>query len=183
MPLYAYRCSDCAPRVRDSCRASTRPPSSPRAAARMSSVSLSMIARPAAGGDTGRAPCAAMTRRYALSEFVPRWPGSVTSAAKLLKARRIVVPANGIEFEVFEAGAGDRLALLLHGFPQHAVMWRASRRDRSPRPDIAFGRSISAAMGHDAPRGDGRLCPRGADSRRRRIDRRRQSRLGLACRP
>lgn len=39
-------------------------------------------------------------------------------------ARRIVVPANGIEFEVFEAGAGDRLALLLHGFPQHAVMWR-----------------------------------------------------------
>jgi pimeloyl-ACP methyl ester carboxylesterase len=48
----------------------------------------------------------------------------VTSAATLLGARRIVVPANGIEFEVFEAGAGDRLALLLHGFPQHAVMWR-----------------------------------------------------------
>lgn len=48
----------------------------------------------------------------------------MTSAASLLGARRIVVPANGIEFEVFEAGAGDRLALLLHGFPQHAVMWR-----------------------------------------------------------
>lgn len=47
-----------------------------------------------------------------------------SAAATLLGARRIVVPANGIEFEVFEAGAGDRLALLLHGFPQHAVMWR-----------------------------------------------------------
>ncbi len=34
------------------------------------------------------------------------------------------VPANGLDFEVFEAGAGDRLALLLHGFPQHAAMWR-----------------------------------------------------------
>lgn len=48
----------------------------------------------------------------------------MTSAATLLGARRIIVPANGVEFEVFEAGAGDRLALLLHGFPQHAVMWR-----------------------------------------------------------
>ena len=48
----------------------------------------------------------------------------MTSAATLLGARRIVVLANGIEFEVFEAGAGDRLALLLHGFPEHAVMWR-----------------------------------------------------------
>lgn len=48
----------------------------------------------------------------------------MTSAATLLGARRIVVPANGIEFEIFEVGAGDRLALLLHGFPQHAVMWR-----------------------------------------------------------
>lgn len=48
----------------------------------------------------------------------------MTSAATLLGARRIIVPANGIEFEVFEAGAGDRLALLLHGFPQNAIMWR-----------------------------------------------------------
>ena len=38
-------------------------------------------------------------------------------------ARRLRVPANGLEFEVFEAGEGDRLALLLHGFPQHAVSW------------------------------------------------------------
>ena len=42
---------------------------------------------------------------------------------RLLRARRRVIPANGLAFEVFEAGEGDRLALLLHGFPQHAVSW------------------------------------------------------------
>jgi pimeloyl-ACP methyl ester carboxylesterase len=46
-----------------------------------------------------------------------------TSAERLLRARRRVVPANGLAFEVFEAGEGDQLALLLHGFPQHAVSW------------------------------------------------------------
>lgn len=44
--------------------------------------------------------------------------------AALLGARRIMVAANGIDFEVYEAGEGERLALLLHGFPQHAIMWR-----------------------------------------------------------
>ena len=34
------------------------------------------------------------------------------------------VDANGLRFEILEAGAGDRLALLLHGFPEHAVSWR-----------------------------------------------------------
>ncbi len=48
----------------------------------------------------------------------------MTSAAALLGGRRIIIPANGLEFEAFEAGEGDRLALLLHGFPQHAIMWR-----------------------------------------------------------
>jgi len=33
--------------------------------------------------------------------------------------------ANGMDFEVLEAGAGDRLALCLHGFPEHALSWRA----------------------------------------------------------
>lgn len=46
------------------------------------------------------------------------------SAEQILNARRIMVSANGLEFEVFEAGEGDRLALLLHGFPLHAVSWR-----------------------------------------------------------
>lgn len=59
---------------------------------------------------------------------MPELPGAcgpdVTSAAALLGARRIIIPANGLEFEAFESGEGDRLALLLHGFPQHAIMWR-----------------------------------------------------------
>ena len=36
----------------------------------------------------------------------------------------IFVEANGQRFEVVEAGEGDRLALCLHGFPEHAVSWR-----------------------------------------------------------
>ena len=39
--------------------------------------------------------------------------------------RTIFVEANGLRFEVLEAGVGDRLALCLHGFPEHAVSWRA----------------------------------------------------------
>jgi len=36
----------------------------------------------------------------------------------------IRVPANGINFEVATMGSGDRLALCLHGFPEHAYTWR-----------------------------------------------------------
>lgn len=36
----------------------------------------------------------------------------------------ITVAANGIEFEVAACGHGDRLALCLHGFPEHAYSWR-----------------------------------------------------------
>jgi len=36
----------------------------------------------------------------------------------------ITVKANGLEFEVLSAGAGDRLILCLHGFPEHAISWR-----------------------------------------------------------
>ncbi len=48
----------------------------------------------------------------------------MNDASSLIPGRRIVVPANGIDIEVYEAGQGDRLALLLHGFPEHAVSWR-----------------------------------------------------------
>ena len=34
------------------------------------------------------------------------------------------VEANGLRFEVEETGAGDHLALCLHGFPEHLVSWR-----------------------------------------------------------
>ena len=36
----------------------------------------------------------------------------------------IKIAANGIEFEVATMGTGDRLALCLHGFPEHAYSWR-----------------------------------------------------------
>src|SRR6266853_2280082 len=36
----------------------------------------------------------------------------------------IRVAANGINFEVATMGVGDRLALCLHGFPEHAYSWR-----------------------------------------------------------
>jgi pimeloyl-ACP methyl ester carboxylesterase len=36
----------------------------------------------------------------------------------------IRVPANGIHFEVATMGAGDKLAICLHGFPEHAISWR-----------------------------------------------------------
>jgi epoxide hydrolase 4 len=39
-------------------------------------------------------------------------------------AEIIRVAANGINFEVATMGTGDRLALCLHGFPEHAYSWR-----------------------------------------------------------
>jgi pimeloyl-ACP methyl ester carboxylesterase len=42
------------------------------------------------------------------------WPG----------VKFIRVAANGINFEVATMGTGDRLALCLHGFPEHAYSWR-----------------------------------------------------------
>lgn len=39
-------------------------------------------------------------------------------------AESIRVPANGLNFEVAALGTGDKLALCLHGFPEHAVSWR-----------------------------------------------------------
>ena len=38
--------------------------------------------------------------------------------------KMIRVAANGIHFEVATMGAGDKLALCLHGFPEHAYSWR-----------------------------------------------------------
>jgi pimeloyl-ACP methyl ester carboxylesterase len=38
--------------------------------------------------------------------------------------KTVRVTANGIEFEVATTGVGDRLALCLHGFPEHACSWR-----------------------------------------------------------
>ena len=51
-----------------------------------------------------------------------------TSASVIeLKDPRIhteFVEANGLRFEVDVCGSGDRLALCLHGFPEHSISWR-----------------------------------------------------------
>jgi len=44
------------------------------------------------------------------------WPAGVT---------RRLVRVNGIDLELFEAGTGPKLAICLHGFPEHAFSWRA----------------------------------------------------------
>src|SRR5579871_5534799 len=56
--------------------------------------------------------------------------------------RYLSVRANGLTFRVAEAGSGDRLALLLHGFPECAYSWRhqlpllAQRGYRVWAPDL-----------------------------------------------
>ena len=56
------------------------------------------------------------------------------------------VKANGTRFEVLEQGIGDRLALCLHGFPEHAISWR-HRYQCSRKWAIASGPLISADTG------------------------------------
>ena len=46
--------------------------------------------------------------------FIPSWPN----------VEFIRVAANRINFEIATTGQGDRLALCLHGFPEHAYSWR-----------------------------------------------------------
>ena len=41
------------------------------------------------------------------------------------------VEANGLRFEVLEHGTGVRLALCLHGFPEHAISWRSALAHRA----------------------------------------------------
>ena len=46
------------------------------------------------------------------------------------------VEADGLRFEVLEQGTGVRLALCLHGFPEHAISWR----HQIPAPEIKLHR-------------------------------------------
>jgi pimeloyl-ACP methyl ester carboxylesterase len=68
----------------------------------------------------------------------------------------VFVEANGLRFEVDTCGAGDRLALCLHGFPEHAFSWRyqlpllADLGYRAWAPNLrGYGRS-SRPQGVDA---------------------------------
>src|SRR5262244_1523720 len=81
------------------------------------------------------------------------------------------VEANGLRFEVLEQGTGVRLALCLHGFPEHAISWRhqipvlagmgwslssAAGRLRLPLPKT---RGIERAPRDHSPTGDRREKP------------------------
>ena len=65
------------------------------------------------------------------------------------------VEANGLRFE--GEGSGDRLALCLHGFPEHAISWA---------PDTGAGRNALSRLGdqsariraHDPAHASRRLC-------------------------
>src|SRR5260370_40176914 len=49
---------------------------------------------------------------------------TISSLASWPNVEFIRVAANGIDFEVATMGQGDRLALCLHGFPEHAYSGR-----------------------------------------------------------
>src|SRR5215831_6834463 len=48
----------------------------------------------------------------------------IRSICWMLDMQTKFVEANGLRFEVLEQGTGVRLALCLHGFPEHAISWR-----------------------------------------------------------
>jgi len=48
----------------------------------------------------------------------------VPEALRDARIRTEFVEANGLRFEVDKCGTGDRLALCLHGFPEHSFSWR-----------------------------------------------------------
>ncbi|MEE4280844.1 MAG: alpha/beta fold hydrolase, partial [Pseudomonadales bacterium] len=48
----------------------------------------------------------------------------VSAELKDPRIRTEFVDANGLRFEVDKCGSGDKLALCLHGFPEHSFSWR-----------------------------------------------------------
>ena len=65
----------------------------------------------------------------------------------------IRVLANDITFEVATAGAGQRLALLLHGFPEHAFSWRFQMPLLARMGYRVWAPNLRGYGGTDTPRG------------------------------
>lgn len=51
-------------------------------------------------------------------------PAPLAQSLRDPRINTIRVAANGLEFEVDQCGDGERLALCLHGFPEHSFSWR-----------------------------------------------------------
>ena len=62
-------------------------------------------------------------RTYSRSMPAPRYC-RIRSICWMPDMQTKFVEANGLRFEVLEQGTGVRLALCLHGFPEHAISWR-----------------------------------------------------------
>jgi len=62
------------------------------------------------------------------------------------------IAANGIHFEVATLGTGDRLALLLHGFPEHPISWRHQMPLLAGLGYRVWAPSLRGYGGTDSPR-------------------------------
>ena len=78
----------------------------------------------------------------------------------MAEIRTRTVRANGLEFLIDEAGEGDNVALLLHGFPESRLCWRhqlptlASLGWRAVAPDLRGYGGTSRPLGRQAYRID-----------------------------
>lgn len=67
--------------------------------------------------------------------------------------RELEIKANGLRFHVLEAGAGDRLALFLHGFPELAFSWRGQLPVLAELGYRAWAPDLRGYGGTDRPQG------------------------------
>jgi epoxide hydrolase 4 len=71
-----------------------------------------------------------------------RRPGERAHAGSMSPIRTRTIEANGLSFAIDEAGDGDAVALLLHGFPENRRSWRAQMQPlaelgwRAVAPDL-----------------------------------------------
>ena len=75
-----------------------------------------------AGAPGGRFFCPRIVRWFAVGK--QRMAEIVPDSLRDPRIRTEFVEANGLRFEVDTCGDGDRLALCLHGFPEHSFSWR-----------------------------------------------------------
>ncbi len=67
--------------------------------------------------------------------------------------REIEVKTDGLRFHVLEAGAGDRLALCLHGFPELGFSWRYQLPLLAELGFRAWAPDLRGYGGSDRPQG------------------------------